>query len=117
MSAQKILSDLKKHFPLRVYGKGQVVELFREMGCYIDKKTPLEVIDAFRDNESGEIVCYVAFGEQKATAALTNLKLDITHPLYRVVKNYRNDVAQALATPDAGNINKGSFRIGDLYKK
>jgi len=48
---------------------------------------------------------------------LTNLKLDITHPLYRVVKNYRNDVAQALATPDAGNINKGSFRIGDLYKK
>jgi len=117
MSAQKILSEMKKHFPFRVYGKGQVVELFREMGCHINKKTALEVVDAFRDNESGEIVCYVTLGEQKATAALTNLKLDITHPLYRTVKNYRNEVAEALSAPDAGDINKGSFRIGDLYKK
>ncbi|QPJ66235.1 MAG: hypothetical protein G3M78_12860 [Candidatus Nitrohelix vancouverensis] len=117
MSAQKILTELKKHIPFRVYGKGPVIELFRELNCVLDKNTPLEIIDAFRDNESGEIVCYLQLGGQKATAALTNLKLDISHPMYRTVKNYRNEVANAIAEDGAADVNKSSFRVGDLYKK
>jgi len=117
MSAQHVLVEVKKHIPFRVYVKGPVIELFREMGALIDKTTPIQVTDAFRDNESGEIVCIITHGAHKATAALANLKLDIAHPLYRAIKNYRNEVANALARQGAVDVNRGDFRIGDLYKK
>lgn len=117
MSAQGLLVEIKKHLPLRVYGKGPVLELFRETGAFVDKKTPLQVTDIYRDAESGELVCFISVdGKERVTAALTNLKLDITHPLYRKVKNYREEVARAIAGPDQ-NVNRSSFRVGDLYRK
>ena len=117
MSAQKLLIEFKKHLPVRVYGKGPVIELFREMGVRVDKKTPLQVTDAYKSNESGEIVCAVSFeNRENLSAALTNLKLDIKHPMFRKVRDYRNEVAQDLADP-AQNVNSSSFRVGDLYKK
>ena len=119
MSAQNLLSELKKHTPLRAYGNGPVIELMREMGLHVTKKTPLTVTNAFRDSESGEIVCEVApEGSGKFSAALTNLKLDITHPLYRKVKNYRDEVANALASQDGKtNVNSQSFSMRNLYGK
>ncbi len=119
MSNPNLLSDLKKHAPLRAYGNGPVIELMREMGLHVNKKTPLTVTDAFRDAESGEIVCEVApEGAAKFSAALANLKLDITHPLYRAVKNYRDEVANALATQDdKTNVNSSSFQLKNLYGK
>jgi len=119
MTAQNLLSDLKKHAPLRAYGNGPVIELMREMGLHVNKKTPLTIIDAFRDSESGEIVCEVApEGAAKFSAALTNLKLDITHPLFRAVKNYRNEVANALATQDGKtDVNSQTFSMKNLYGK
>ena len=116
MTAQNLLGELKKHLPLRVYGKGPVLELFREMGQFVDKKTPLQVTDVFRSQESGEIICTLLAGERGVTVALTNLKLDISHPLFRKVRDYRNEVATDLAG-QAQDINRSSFRVRDLYKK
>ena len=116
MNAQNLLMELKKHFPLRVYGKGPVLELFREMGQFVDKKTPLQVNDAFRSQDSGEIICSISAGEHRVTAALTNLKLEISHPLFRKVRDYRNEVSSDLAS-QSQNVNRSSFRVRDLYKK
>jgi len=116
MSAQGLLTELKKYLPLRAYGNGPVLELMREMGLHVNKKTPLTVSSAYRDSESGEIVCEVAIeGGEKFSAALANLKLDITHPLYRKVKNYRDEVANALAESDTPNVNSQSFSMRNLY--
>lgn len=120
MSAQNLVVEIKKHMPLRAYGNGPVVEMMREMGLHANKKTPLTIVDAFRDGESGEVVCQVkADGTDSFSAALSNLKLDINHPLYRRVRNYRDEVANALAQPDAAssNVNSSAFRMGSLYGK
>lgn len=116
MSAQGLLIEIKKYLPLRVYGKGVVLELLREMGCHADKKTPLQVTEVFRSNESGELVCSIVVeGKEKISAALTNLRLDITHPLFNKVRNYQREVATELAKPDK-DVNRSSFRVGDLYR-
>ena len=119
MSEQSLLIEIKKHIPLRAYGNGPVVEMMRELGLHANKKTQLTVTDVFRDSESGELVCQVnTEGVDSFSAALTNLKLDITHPLYRKVRNYRDEVANTLAQPeDVPNVNSSSFRMGSLYGK
>jgi hypothetical protein len=119
MSGQSLLVEIKQQVPLRAYGNGAVISMMREMGLHTNKKTPLTITDVFRDSESGELVCQVkAEGAESFSAALTNLKLDITHPLYRKVKNYRDEVANALAQPeDAPNVNSSTFRMGSLYGK
>ena len=125
MSAQSLLTDLLKHLPLRVYGRGAVLTLLREMGFPVKNKTPLEVTDVYRDDNSGELVCTLSpDGKGDFTAALTNLKLDITHPLYRKVKNYQVEVSEALGKLDVEDTlqasidqeDRGGFRVGDLYK-
>ena len=126
MSAQQLLNDLLEHLPLRVYGRGAVLTLLREMGFPVKNKTPLTVIDIFRDDESGELVCKLTpDGTGEFTAALSNLKLDITHSLYRRVKNYQAEVSEELGKQDVGGSrqtqidreDRGGFRVGDLYKK
>ncbi len=103
-----------------------VISLLKEMGFRVNKKSPLEVKDIHRDDNSGELVCTLTpDGEGEFTAALTNLRLDITHPLYRAVKDYQQEVAEALGKQDMEDMrqtaiareDRGSFRIGDLYKK
>ena len=125
MSAQSLLNDLLKHLPLSVYGRGAVLTLLREMGFPVKNKTPLEVLDVYRDDNSGELVCKLSpDGEGELTAALTNLKLDITHPLYRKVKNYQVEVSEALGKLDVEDTrqtsidqeDRGGFRVRDLYK-
>ncbi|SVE20485.1 uncharacterized protein METZ01_LOCUS473339 [marine metagenome] len=126
MSAQQLLNDLLDHLPLRVYGRGAVLTLLREMGFPVKNKTPLTVIDIFRDDESGELVCKLTpDGTGEFTAALSNLKLDITHSLYRRVKNYQAEVSEELGKQDVEDSrqtqidreDRGGFRVGDLYKK
>jgi len=126
MSAQQLLNDLLGHLPLRVYGKGAVLTLLREMGFVVKNKTPLTVLDIFRDEESGELVCKLTpDGNGEFTAALSNLKLDIAHPLYRQVKDYQVEVSEALGNQDLEDTrqtqiereDRGEFRVGDLYKK
>ena len=126
MSAQQLLNDLLECLPLRVYGRGAVLTLLREMGFAVKNKTPLTVLDVFRDNESGELVCKLTpDGTGEFTAALSNLKLDITHPLYRKVKGYQEEVSEALAKQDVEDSrqtqiereDRDGFRVGDLYKK
>ena len=126
MSAQQLLNDLLKHLPLRVYGRGAVLTLLREMGFMVKNKTPLTVIDIFRDDESGELVCKLTpDGTGEFTAALSNLKLDITHPLYRKVKDYQIEVSESLGKQDAEDSrqaridreDRSGLRVGDLYKK
>ena len=126
MPAQQLLHDLLEHLPLRVYGRGSVLTLLREMGFKVKNKTPLTVIDVFRDDESGELVCKLTpDGTGEFTAALSNLKLDITHALYRKVKNYQVEVSEALGRQSVEDIqqtridreDRGGFRVGDLYKK
>ena len=125
MSSQGLLIELKRHLPLRAYGNGPVLELLREMGDHVTKKTPLKITSAFRDSERGEIICEISIeGKEKTSAALANLRLDITHPLFRKVKNYRDEEANReepakadkLARP-AQDLNRSGFRIRDLYKK
>ena len=125
MSAQSLWTDLLKHLPLRVYGRGAVLTLLREMGFPVKNKTPLEVTDVYRDDHSGELVCKLSpDGKGEFTAALTNLKLDITHPLYRKVKNYQVEVSEALGKLDVEDTrqtsidqeDRGGFRVRDLYK-
>jgi hypothetical protein len=117
LSAKNLLVEVKKQLPFRVYGKGPVIELLREMGVFVDKKTALKVTDAFRSDASGEIVCEVTVeGKGKVSAALTNLKLDISHPLYRKVKNYRDEVVDDLQKQDL-DVNRASFSVGDLYRR
>ena len=125
MSAQSLLSDLLKHLPLSVYGRGAVLTLLREMGFPVKNKTPLEVLDVYRDDNSGELVCKLSpDGKGEFTAALTNLKLDITHPLYRKGKNYQVEVSEALGKLDVEDTrqtsidqeDRGGFRVRDLYK-
>ena len=100
--------------------------LLREMGFTVKNKTPLTVIDVFRDDESGELVCKLTpDGSGEFTAALSNLKLDITHALYRKVKDYQIEVSEALGKQDVEDTrqttidreDRGGFRVGDLYKK
>jgi|TARA_B100000959_G_scaffold9644_1_gene9706 hypothetical protein len=126
MSAQQLLNDLLECLPLRVYGRGAVLTLLREMGFAVKNKTPLTVLDVFRDDESGELVCKLTpDGTGEFTAALSNLKLDITHPLYRNVKDYQEEVSEALGKQDVEDSrqtqiereDRGGFRVGDLYKK
>ena len=126
MSAQQLLNDLLECLPLRVYGRGAVLTLLREMGFAVKNKTPLTVLDIFRDNESGELVCKLTpDGTGEFTAALSNLKLDITHPLYRKVKGYQEEVSEALGKQDVEDSrqiqiereDRDRFRVGDLYKK
>ena len=126
MSAQQLLNDLLEHLPLRVYGRGAVLTLLREMGFPVKNKTPLTVIDIFRDDQSGELVCKLTpDGTGEFTAALSNLKLDITHSLYRRVKNYQAEVSEELGKQDVEDSrqtqidreDRGGFRVGDLYKK
>ena len=126
MSAQQLLNDLLECLPLRVYGRGAVLTLLREMGFAIKNKTPLTVLDIFRDDESGELVCKLTpDGTGEFTAALSNLKLDITHPLYRKVKDYQEEVSEALGKQDVEDSrqiqiereDRDGFRVGDLYKK
>jgi len=126
MSAQQLLNDLLECLPLRVYGRGAVLTLLREMGFAVKNKTPLTVLDVFRDNESGELVCKLTpDGTGEFTAALSNLKLDITHPLYRKVKGYQEEVSEALGKQDVEDSrqiqiereDRDGFRVGDLYKK
>ena len=117
MNIQSLLVDLRKQVPFRVYAKGPVIELLRELGLHVDKKTPLQVIGVFRSNESGEIVCTVtANGKEKVTASLSHLKLDITHPLSRKVRDYRNNLIGESSHPGQ-DVNRASFRVGDLYRK
>jgi hypothetical protein len=116
LSAQGLMVEVKKHIPFRAYGKGPVIELLREMGVHVNKKTALQVTDVYRSDESGELVCEVSVeGHGKVSAALTNLKLDINHPLYRKVKNYRDEVVAEIVSQD-GDVNSTSFKVGDLYK-
>ena len=126
MSAQQLLNDLLECLPLRVYGRGAVLTLLREMGFAVKNKTPLTVLDIFRDDESGELVCKLTpDGTGEFTAALSNLKLDISHPLYRKVKDYQEEVSEALGKQDVEDSrqtqidreNRDGFRVGDLYKK
>ena len=126
MSAQQLLKELLKHLPLRVYGRGAVLTLLREMGFIVKSKTPLTVMDIFRDDESGELVCKLTpDGIGEFTAALSNLKLDITHPLYRKVKDYQAEVSEILGKQDVEDArqtqidrqDRGESRVGDLYKK
>ena len=126
MSAQQLLNDLLGHLPLRVYGKGAVLTLLREMGFVVKNKTPLTVLDIFRDEESCELVCKLTpDGNGEFTAALSNLKLDIAHPLYRQVKDYQVEVSEALGKQDLEDKrqtqiereDREEFRVGDLYKK
>jgi len=126
MSAQQLLNDLLGCLPLRVYGRGAVLTLLREMGFAIKNKTPLTVLDIFRDDESGELVCKLTpDGTGEFTAALSNLKLDITHPLYRKVKDYQEEVSEALGKQDVEDSrqaqiereDRDGFCVGDLYKK
>ncbi|HIE43091.1 MAG TPA: hypothetical protein EYP95_07735, partial [Nitrospinaceae bacterium] len=60
MSAQSLLNELLKYLPLRVYGRGAVLTLLREMGFPVKNKTPLEVTDIYRDDNSGELVCMIS---------------------------------------------------------
>ena len=99
--------------------------LLREMGFPVKNNTPLEVTDVYRDDNTGELVCTLSpDGKGDFTAALTNLKLDITHPLYRKVKNYQVEVSEALGKLDVEDTrqasidqeDRGGFRVGDLYK-
>ena len=126
MSAHKLLNELLEHLPLRAYARGAVLTLLREMGFSVKNKTPLTVIDIFRDDDSGELVCKLTpDGTGEFTAALSNLKLDITHPLYRKVKDYQAEVSEALGKQDLEDSrqaqidqdDRGGFRVGDLYKK
>ena len=126
MSAQQLLNDLLEHLPLRVYGRGAVLTLLREMGFVVKNKTPLTVLDIFRDDESGELVCKLTpDGTGEFTAALSNLKLDIAHPLYRKVKDYQIEVSEALGKQDVEDSrqtqiereDRGGLRVSDLYKK
>ena len=126
MSAQQLLNDLLGCLPLRVYGRGAVLTLLREMGFAVKNKTPLTVLDIFRDDESGELVCKLTpDGTGEFTAALSNLKLDISHPLYRKVKDYQEEVSEALGKQDIEDSrqiqiereDRDGFRVGDLYKK
>ena len=103
-----------------------MLTLLREMGFMVKNKTPLTVIDIFRDDESGELVCKLTpDGTGEFTAALSNLKLDITHPLYRKVKDYQIEVSESLGKQDAEDSrqaridreDRSGFRVGDLYKK
>ena len=48
MSAQQLLNDLLGCLPLRVYGRGAVLTLLREMGFAVKNKTPLTVLDIFQ---------------------------------------------------------------------
>ena len=125
MSAQALLDELLKCLPLRVYGRGAVLTLLREMGFHVKNKTPLEVRDIYRDDNSGELVCKLTpDGNGEFTAALTNLKLDIKHPLYQKVKNYQVEVSEALGKLDEEDTrqttidqaDRGGFRVGSLYK-
>jgi hypothetical protein len=126
MSAHKLLNELLEYLPLRAYARGAVLTLLREMGFSVKNKTPLTVIDIFRDDDSGELVCKLTpDGTGEFTAALSNLKLDITHPLYRKVKDYQAEVSEALGKQDLEDSrqaqidqdDRGGFRVGDLYKK
>ena len=126
MSAQQLLNDLLEYLPLRVYGRGAVLTLLREMGFVVKNKTPLTVLDIFRDDESGELVCKLTpDGTGEFTAALSNLKLDIAHPLYRKVKDYQIEVSEALGKQDAEDSRQtqiesedhSGLRVSDLYKK
>ncbi len=127
MSAQSLLNDILKHLPLRVYGRRAVLTLLREMGFAAKNKTPLTATDVYRDDHSGELVCKLSLdGKGELTAALTNLKLDIGHPLYRKVKNYQAEVSEALGKLDAEDVrqtnideeDRDGFRdgFGDLFK-
>ena len=126
MSAQQLLNDLLEYLPLRVCGRGAVLTLLREMGFVVKNKTPLTVLDIFRDDESGELVCKLTpDGTGEFTAALSNLKLDIAHPLYRKVKDYQIEVSEALGKQDVEDSrqtqieseDRGGLRVSDLYKK
>jgi hypothetical protein len=126
LSAQELLSELLTHLPIRAYGRGAVLTLLREMGFEVKNKTPLVIMDIHRDENSGELVCKLSpDGKGEFTAALTNLKLDINHPLYRKVKNYQVEVSEALGKVDLEDTrqqsidheDRGSFRVGNLYKK
>ena len=126
MSAQHLLNDLLRYLPLRVYGRGAVLTLLREMGFVVKNKTPLTVLDIFRDDESGELVCKLTpDGTGEFTAALSNLKLDIAHPLYRKVKDYQIEVSEALGKQDVEDSrqtrieseDRSGLRVSDLYKR
>ena len=126
MSAQQLLNDLLEYLPLRVYGRGAVLTLLREMGFVVKNKTPLTVLDIFRDDKSGELVCKLTpDGTGEFTAALSNLKLDIAHPLYRKVKDYQIEVSEALGKQDVEDSrqtqieseDRSGLRVSDLYKK
>jgi hypothetical protein len=65
----------------------------------------------------GEVKKHIPFRVYGKAAALTNLKLDITHPLYRKVKDYRGEVVAELAAGETPDINRPGFRVGDLYKR
>jgi len=125
LSAQALLEELLKCLPLRVYGRGVVLTLLRETGFQVKNKTPLEVTDIYRDDNSGELVCKLTpDGTGEFTAALTNLKLDIKHPLYQKVKNYQAEVSEALGKLDdedtrqtsIDQADRGDFRVSNLYK-
>ena len=125
LSAQSLMDELLKYLPIRVYGRGAVLVLLREMGFQVKNKTPLEVTDIYRDDNSGELVCKLTpDGKGDFTAALTNLKLDIKHPLYQKVKNYQVEVSEALGKLDEEDTrqtsidqeDRGGFRMGNLYK-
>ena len=126
MSAQQLLNDLLGYLPLRVYGRGAVLTLLREMGFVVKNKPPLTVLDIFRDDESGELVCKLTpDGTGEFTAALSNLKLDIAHPLYRKGKDYQIEVSAALGKQDVEDSrqtqieseDRSGLRVSDLYKK
>jgi hypothetical protein len=126
MSAQELLNDLLGYLPLRVYGRGAVLTLLREMGFVVKNKTPLTVLDIFRDDESGELVCKLTpDGTGEFTAALSNLKLDISHPLYRKVKDYQIEVSEELGKQNLEDSrqtkieseDRSGLRVRDLYKK
>ena len=126
MGAQQLLNDLLDYLPLRVYGRGAVLTLLREMGFVVKNKTPLTVLDIFRDDESGELVCKLTpDGTSEFTAALSNLKLDIAHPLYRKVKDYQIEVSEALGKQDVEDSrqtqieseDRSGLRVSDLFKK
>ena len=126
MSAQQLLNDLLECLPLRVYGRGAVLTLLREMGFAVKNKTPLTVLDIFRDDESGELVCKLTpDGTGEFTAALSNLKLDISMSAEGKKCGIKEEVSEALGKQDVEDSrqtqiereDRDGFRVGDLYKK
>lgn len=85
-----LVEKIKKHLPIKVFLRKEVIKHLQKNGLKIQKDQLLEVIDAYDSGEIGGIVCVLTHKKEVLIFSLTHLTVDKNHPLLQDIVIYQD---------------------------